>query len=78
MGKQCRSLTLGLTLTAAIAQYLPTRQTQQALPDLHVAGLTMTSPATLRCGTQSVSFTVTETNGSNNLNNAPSIPATCS
>ncbi len=32
------------------------------LPDLQVGGLTVTSPPTLTCGPQTVTFTVTETN----------------
>jgi|GEM_PF-3122681 len=32
-------------------------------PDLRHSGLTITSPAVLRCGTQTVTFSVTETNG---------------
>ncbi|HSK74887.1 MAG TPA: CARDB domain-containing protein [Thermoanaerobaculia bacterium] len=34
------------------------------LPDLQVSGLTVTAPLTLTCGSQAVTFTVTETNAS--------------
>ncbi len=43
---------LGFTASGAWAQ----------LPDLQVSGLTVNAPATLTCGTQVVTFTVTETN----------------
>jgi hypothetical protein len=34
------------------------------LPDLQVSGLAVTAPLTLTCGSQTVTFTVTETNAS--------------
>lgn len=37
---------------------------QAQLPDLQVSGLTVTAPPTLTCGSQAVTFTITETNAS--------------
>lgn len=67
MEKQSRSLSLGVILgfilIAAFAQSLSAKQVQQVLPDLRVSTLTITSPASLGCGSRTVSFTVTEING---------------
>ena len=46
------------------------------LPDLQVSGLAVTAPPTLTCGSQTVTFTITETNASvDTERHLPSRPA---
>jgi subtilase family serine protease len=63
MGNSWRICILTLILVAAAVEALPAKKVQQVLPDLRVSNLALTAPATLRCGNQTVSFTMTETNG---------------
>lgn len=45
-----------------VAPALPIRPIPVPPPDLQISNLVMTSPATLHCGTQTISFTAVETN----------------
>jgi hypothetical protein len=53
---------LALYLCTAVLFLAVASEAQAQIPDFQVSGLVINSPATLGCGTQSVTFTVNETN----------------